>query len=84
MIKDYIDVGIKNDDQLVKLSAVLQRFISGKSNYEESSVGGVLSEEEKNQLLSSVKTEISNLEKDNRGLDKELNKINKKITKDGT
>ena len=31
MIKDYIDVGIKNDDQLVKLSAVLQRFIAGTS-----------------------------------------------------
>ena len=27
MIKDYLDVSIKNDDQLVKLSSVLQRFI---------------------------------------------------------
>ena len=29
MIRDYIDVGVKNDDQLVKLSAVLQRIING-------------------------------------------------------
>ena len=66
MIKDYIDVGIKNDDQLVKLSAVLQRFIAGTSAGDaDGGAGGMLSDEEKEQLLSSVKKEIDELEKNN-------------------
>ena len=28
LIKEYFDVGIKNDEQLVKLAAVIQRIIS--------------------------------------------------------
>ena len=36
MIKDYIDVSVKNDDQLVKLSA-LQRFLGGSSSSDEDS-----------------------------------------------
>ncbi len=32
MIKDYLDVGVKNDDQLIKLSAVLQRVINSGSS----------------------------------------------------
>lgn len=66
MIKDYIDVGIKNDDQLVKLSAVLQRFIAGTSAGDvDGGSGGMLTDEEKEQLLSSVKKEIDELEKNN-------------------
>ena len=72
MIKDYIDVGIKNDDQLVKLSAVLQRFIAGTSGGDEGSGGGGLSEAEKEQLLSTVKKEIDDLEKTNSIVEKTL------------
>ena len=42
MIKDYIDVSVKNDDQLVKLSAVLQRFLGGSSSSEDEGVGSKL------------------------------------------
>lgn len=73
MIKDYIDVGIKNDDQLVKLSAVLQRFIAGTSGGgEESGTGGGLSDAEKEQLLSTVKKELDDLEKTNSVVEKTI------------
>lgn len=75
MIKDYIDVGVKNDDQLVKLSAVLQRFISGTSGGGDDGNSGILSEEEKEQLLSSVKKEIDVLEKTNSEVDKKLKSV---------
>ena len=75
MIKDYIDVGVKNDDQLVKLSAVLQRFISGTSGGGDGANSGILSEEEKEQLLSSVKKEIDVLEKTNIEVDKKLKSV---------
>jgi len=73
MIKDYIDVGIKNDDQLVKLSAVLQRFIAGTSGGgDDGGVGGGLSDAEKEQLLSTVKKELDDLEKTNSIVEKTL------------
>ena len=73
MIKDYIDVGVKNDDQLVKLSAVLQRFIAGTSTGDlPGESGGVLSDAEKEQLLNNVKTEIDNIEKQSKLIDEKL------------
>jgi hypothetical protein len=86
MIKDYLDVSIKNDDQLVKLSAVLQRLLSGSSSNEggdNTSFG--LSDSEKEQLLSSVKTEMEGINKTNRKITSELDKIsNQEETLDGT
>ena len=84
MIKDYLDVGIKNDDQLVKLSAVLQRFISGVSTAETEYNGNILSEEEKNQLLSNVKKEIKTIKTDEDEVTADLIKIKNKFTKDGS
>ena len=73
MIKDYIDVGIKNDDQLVKLSAVLQRFIAGTSgSVDDGSVGGGLSEAEKEELLNNVKKELDDLEHQEKIIEKKI------------
>tara|TARA_B100001248_G_C27200551_1_gene371049 strand:+ start:43 stop:435 length:393 start_codon:yes stop_codon:yes gene_type:complete len=76
MIKDYIDVGVKNDDQLVKLSAVLQRYINGTSGGSSEDGGsGILSDSEKEQLLNSVKSELDNLEKQNKIIDKSIQEV---------
>jgi len=51
LIKEYMELGIKNDEQLVKIATIVQRALaSGKS--EEDSFG--MTEEEKQQLLSEV------------------------------
>lgn len=66
MIRDYIDVGVKNDDQLVKLSAVLQRIINGGGGGDSDSGGDFsLTDEEKKQLLESAEKELNDL-KDNK------------------
>jgi len=56
LIKDYLDLSVKNDDQLVKLAAIVQRIQAKQALAD--SVGGdfVLSEEEKKQLLGEVET----------------------------
>jgi hypothetical protein len=52
LIKEYMELGIKNDEQLVKMATIVQRALaSGKSEEE----GFGMSEEEKAQLLSEVK-----------------------------
>lgn len=53
IIQTYLDIGIKNDDELVKLAAVVQRLISAQSSGEDS--GGILSDAEKEQLLKTIK-----------------------------
>jgi hypothetical protein len=84
LIKDYIDVGVKNDDQLVKLSAVLQRYISGSSAGDSNDTGGILSEEEKQQLLKNINKEISTLSKDDHIIETDIEKIKDKFPKNGS
>lgn len=60
-LKELLEVGIKNDDELVKLVAILQKL---QSTQLEASGGedGMLSEEEKQQLLQSVvKSQIKDI-----------------------
>jgi hypothetical protein len=83
MIKDYLDVAIKNDDQLVKLSAVLQRVINGGSAAAEETGEFGLSEAEKEQLLENVKDELSEMKQNNNVLDAEMDKIAKTPESDG-
>ena len=51
LIKEYMELGIKNDEQLVKMATIVQRVLSsGKS--EDENFG--MTEEEKQQLLNEV------------------------------
>lgn len=52
IIQTYLDTAVKNDEQLVKLAAVIQRLMSAQT---ENTDGGILSEAEKEQLLSDIK-----------------------------
>ena len=69
VIKDYMEVSVKNDEHLVKLAAVIQRMVSTK-NEEGSSF---LTDEEKDALLKEIKSigesqegiEVNELPKDN-------------------
>ena len=53
LIKDYLDVGIKNDDALIKMAGIIQRAMV-RSESEGSDFN--LSDDEKKQLLDTVKT----------------------------
>jgi len=55
MLKDYLDAGIRNDEQLIKLAAIVQRMIANKTGPDGDSSGGMLlTEEEKKQLMAAV------------------------------
>lgn len=55
LIKEYLEVGVKNDEHLVKLAAVVQRLVS-TSNRVQAETGNtwMLSEEEKKQLMGEL------------------------------
>jgi|TARA_B100000287_G_scaffold3796_1_gene3702 hypothetical protein len=53
LIKEYLDVSVKNDEQLVKIATIVQRLVSSQAR-----TGGtdheMISEDEKKQLLSEL------------------------------
>jgi hypothetical protein len=57
LIKEYLDVAVKNDDHLVKLTAIVQRFISTKQTI--AGTDGLLSDEEKEQLLKAAQSTLT-------------------------
>ena len=60
MIKDYLEVSVKNDDALVKLAAVVQRIISASSKDDDSNEFG-LTDEEKARLFEEAEAEINQI-----------------------
>ena len=61
IIKELMDVGIKNDDNLVKLATLYQRIMS-KQTIDESGVS-LLSDEEKEQLMASLEDVAEDLQR---------------------
>jgi hypothetical protein len=57
LIKDILDVSIKNDDHLVKLTAIVQRYISTKQTI--AGADSLLTEEEKQQLLKVAESTLT-------------------------
>jgi hypothetical protein len=52
VIKDYMEVAVKNDEHLVKLAAVVQRMVNNKGEEGNS----FLTDEEKDALLKEIKS----------------------------
>ena len=53
LIKDYFDVGVKNDEQLIKIAAVVQRMVAKTENTSDG-LQTLISEEERKQLMDEV------------------------------
>ncbi len=52
LIKSYIDVSVKNDDNLIKMAMIVQRAMAANKVADDGGLG--LSDDEKEQLLDSV------------------------------
>ena len=69
LIKEYLEVGVKNDEHLVKLAAVVQRLVSTNNKVQaETGQSWLLSEEEKQQLLE----ELDSLDSSNKEINKKV------------
>ena len=58
MLKEYLEINVKNDEQLVKLATIVQRMATAKANTSSDEEFGI-SDKEKEQLLASIQ-EVSN------------------------
>lgn len=58
IIKDFLDVNVKNDEHIVRLVQIAQRLVSVNAK---ASSGDSLTEEEKLQLLKNVKSDFESV-----------------------
>jgi|DEB19_MinimDraft_3_1074340.scaffolds.fasta_scaffold01145_7 hypothetical protein len=69
LIKEYLEVGVKNDEHLVKLAAVVQRLVSTSNRVQaETGQSWILSDEEKKQLMG----ELDELENSNKEVNEKV------------
>ena len=61
MLKEYLEINVKNDDQLVKMAAVVQRIISAEQKGGADDEFG-LSDKEKEQLMTALEGAASDLQ----------------------
>jgi hypothetical protein len=60
LIKDYLEVSVKNDDALVKLAAIVQRLISASAKDDDGNEFG-MTDEERRRLLEEAEEEIKSI-----------------------
>ena len=60
LIKEYMEISVKNDDALLKMAAIVQRLSTGNAN---SGDGGLLTEEEMAQLQDLTEEIAKTVEK---------------------
>jgi|TARA_R110002012_G_scaffold751_3_gene3276 hypothetical protein len=61
LIKDYMEIGVRNDEQLIKMATIVQRVVSNSNN--EDSLG--ITEEEKSELMAELDKLNTNYEEKN-------------------
>tara|TARA_R110000824_G_scaffold135478_1_gene298760 strand:+ start:357 stop:791 length:435 start_codon:yes stop_codon:yes gene_type:complete len=87
LIKEYLDVAVKNDDHLVKLTAIVQRYISTTQTI--SGESSLLSEEEKLELLKvaeetfedELSEEIQKIDDEDKELKEKISKVKESLEK---
>jgi len=65
LIKEYLEIGVKNDEQLIKMATIIQRCLTTDST--EGGEGFLISDEEKAQLLGEINKIQDNLNSENNG-----------------
>ena len=67
IIKEYMDVAVKNDEHLVKLAGVIQRIIAKSSGGDEKSF--LLTDAEKDDLIAALQDDVEDIQKESDRLD---------------
>ena len=62
MLKEYLEINVKNDEQLVKLATVVQRIIAAEKRVSYSGEEFGLSDAEKEQLMNAIESDVQELQ----------------------
>ena len=76
ILKELMDVGVKNDDNLLKLTTVIQRIMNKQADAVEDT--SLLSESEKEELMASLEDAAASLQSKSDELTKDITKLKPK------
>ena len=76
ILKELMDVGVKNDDDLLKLATVIQRIMNKQADVTEET--SLLSDDEKEELMSALEDMSGDLQKKSDELSKDVVKLRPK------
>jgi len=62
MLKEYLEINVKNDEQLVKLATVVQRIMAAEKRVSDSGDEFGLTENEKQQLMDAIENDVQELQ----------------------
>ena len=74
MLKEYLEINVKNDDQLVKVAAIVQRIIAAESKGGSEEEFG-LSEAEKEQLMGAIEDAATDLQSHSDEIEEDMKRI---------
>ena len=77
IIKEYLDVGVKNDEQLIKIAQVAAKLVGATTKEGDE----ILSEKEKQELLSTINDTVKDLQTTSEKIGDEKNEIDNKFVK---
>ena len=76
MIKEYLEINVKNDDQLVKMAGIVQRLISTENRVSSEDEFG-LSDKEKEQLLTGLEDSIKDIQMESDKIHSKIENVKK-------
>ena len=79
VIKDFIEVNVKNDEHLVRIAQIAQRIVGAASKGE--NIDGLLTEAEKQALLGDLKAEFDEIKQDSEELDEAIFAVSNRVKK---
>ena len=74
MLKEYLEINVKNDDQLVKVAGIVQRIIAAESKGSSEDEYG-LTESEKEQLMGAIEDAAVDLQTHSDDIEEDLKRI---------
>ena len=74
MLKEYLEINVKNDDQLVKVAAIVQRIIAAESKGGSEEEFG-LSDAEKEQLMGAIEEAATDLQSHSDEITEDMKRI---------
>ena len=74
MLKEYLEINVKNDDQLVKVAAIVQRIIAAESKGGAEDEFG-LSDKEKEQLMGAIEDAATDLQSHSDEITEDMKRI---------
>ena len=72
MLKEYLEINVKNDEQLVKLATIVQRMATA-GNKGDDDDNFMLSDREKEQLMSNIQSTVEELQDHSDNITAKLN-----------